>query len=344
MLSCFNPRAPRGARLRWVGLPPIRAVSIHAPREGRDLGIFFKVDVNWFQSTRPARGATSLTQGPQIFYLFQSTRPARGATRCTQVASGTQGFNPRAPRGARLLTYWLNAKCYVSIHAPREGRDLVVYRIFRDSGVSIHAPREGRDARLPIVHISACVSIHAPREGRDALPSQRQRREAFQSTRPARGATIFISVMFTPIEFQSTRPARGATRSPRYLSRPPDVSIHAPREGRDVRVSFAAPQHKCFNPRAPRGARLQTYSTDVQKSSFNPRAPRGARLCEPITGRANGVSIHAPREGRDPFNQAPFLCRRVSIHAPREGRDKGQSATAAPLEVFQSTRPARGAT
>ena len=78
----FNPRAPRGARR--VTSPDARLqrpISIHAPREGRDLitiGLFSPISV--FQSTRPARGATKKNTEPDDSWLFQSTRPARGAT------------------------------------------------------------------------------------------------------------------------------------------------------------------------------------------------------------------------------------------------------------------------
>ena len=62
---------------------------------------------------------------------------------------------------------------------------------FRSPRVSIHAPREGRD--LPDISgtISASiVSIHAPREGRDVkLEKSLQSMTLFQSTRPVRGAT-----------------------------------------------------------------------------------------------------------------------------------------------------------
>ena len=144
-----------------------------------------------------------------------------------------------------------------------------------------------------------------------------------------------------------------------------------------------------FNPRAPYGARpaLKELTGDGEMS-FNPRAPYGARLehlvvlTEPLE-----VSIHAPRTGRDnaamtstevfqstrPVRGATSRSRRqgslmrwVSIHAPRTGRDcwqggraparscfnprapygARQSRAASPVvsSMFQSTRPVRGAT
>ena len=56
-------------------------ISIHAPREGRDVN---------------AEHLTLISSG------FQSTRPARGATFSKASTLFTSSyFNPRAPRGAR---------------------------------------------------------------------------------------------------------------------------------------------------------------------------------------------------------------------------------------------------
>ena len=58
------------------------------------------------------------------------------------------------------------------------------------------------------------------------------------------------------------------------------------------------------------------------------------------------ISIHAPREGRDgqgaKANGIGYA--EISIHAPREGRDCTLIVILKLCPVFQSTRPARGAT
>ena len=58
-----------------------------------------------FQSTPPARGATPTPFNARGGYTFQSTPPARGATYKAQ--------NDEAPKT-------------ISIHAPREGGDIVL--------------------------------------------------------------------------------------------------------------------------------------------------------------------------------------------------------------------------
>ena len=144
-VSIHAPRAGRDGLFRQLH-QPIR-VSIHAPRAGRD-PVRWEVSLGWepFQSTRPARGATTDNGTNMLAFLFQSTRPARGATR-----TANNGWHPES----------------VSIHAPRAGRDRRQCRNIRRRIVSIHAPRAGRDLAIHADKLRVYVSIHAPRAGRD---------------------------------------------------------------------------------------------------------------------------------------------------------------------------------
>ena len=56
-------------------------------------------------------------------------------------------FNPRAPRGARLAeANGFTTDPVISIHVPREGHDVGLWRLHRDEVlISIHVPREGHD-------------------------------------------------------------------------------------------------------------------------------------------------------------------------------------------------------
>ena len=77
-------------------------ISIHAPREGCDPPCLIDpVQVNGFQSTHPARGATRMVRSASQLSLFQSTHPARGAT-CRRVNYyGSHRFQSTHPaRGA----------------------------------------------------------------------------------------------------------------------------------------------------------------------------------------------------------------------------------------------------
>ena len=331
--SSFNPRAPRGAR------PTCRCsvasdcdVSIHAPRAGRD----------------DADSATGRTVG-----RFQSTRPARGATSTRTLRIAAQEcFNPRAPRGARPISgARLRERRQVSIHAPRAGRDDTACEI-AGAEATFQSTRPARGAtRLAASAFSAAqrVSIHAPRAGRDGIEL---------STRvTATGA------------FQSTRPARGATRCQRRRSHAVMVSIHAPRAGRDARsdahdcaksmfqstrpargatprsVSQHGEHVVSFNPRAPRGARPGFEASVADRlQCFNPRAPRGARQRPRHTSTPRVFQSTRPARGATRGTLPSTLARAVSIHAPRAGRDSRHGAARSSQAMFQSTRPARGAT
>ena len=80
-------------------------ISIHAPREGGDVGLTRdQIKPALFQSTPPARGATALVGADQIGVLGD--------------------FNPRPPRGGRPDDLVNGEKLLtISIHAPREGGD-----------------------------------------------------------------------------------------------------------------------------------------------------------------------------------------------------------------------------
>ena len=126
-LAYFNPRSPRGERL---------------------VDKFTTKAIGQFQSTLPARGATSILikncatvrnfnprsprgerPRPRVPVLgptrFQSTLPARGATvETARRLHDRHHFNPRSPRGERHKAFWNELRRWrISIHAPREGSD-----------------------------------------------------------------------------------------------------------------------------------------------------------------------------------------------------------------------------
>ena len=125
LLYSFNPRAPWGARLvdvyslfpdptfqstRPVGgaTKPRRsgavwiAVSIHAPRGGRDGNGSAATAVEICFNPRAPWGARhSHRRNGQLEQRFQSTRPVGGATFQRREFVMAVSFNPRAPWGAR---------------------------------------------------------------------------------------------------------------------------------------------------------------------------------------------------------------------------------------------------
>ena len=110
------------------------------------------------------------------------------------------------------------------------------------------------------------------------LPMHKQQL-IFQSTLPARGATQDMYGAVAPEgAFQSTLPARGATASIRFLvGGTVNISIHAPRTGSDEAVRAWNNDERNFNPRSPHGERLCRRLPAPRGQYFNPRSPHGER-------------------------------------------------------------------
>ena len=127
VINSFNPRAPCGARLAKVS----------------DLswGV-------WFQSTRPVRGATRAPAiAPVIFPCFNPRAPC-GARLFSHIRCliPSECFNPRAPCGARQAMT-LHGFPFSLFQSTRPVRGATLRDNARAASVfvSIHAPRAGRD-------------------------------------------------------------------------------------------------------------------------------------------------------------------------------------------------------
>ena len=146
----------------------------------------------------------------------------------------------------------------------------------------------------------------------------------FQSTLPAKGATMNAGDVMAMIQFQSTLPAKGATQGSHR----------------------AGSCHPGFNPRSPRRERHESIGLVLQGVQFQSTLPaKGA------TARRSGCILRNVFQSTLPAKGATFswiklaLHGTVSIHAPREGSDvcmPGFGRCSA--SRFQSTLPAKGAT
>ena len=216
--SNFNPRSPHGERpvvpaagdcitFKFQSTLPARGatnrrqgrhedlqISIHAPRTGSDLLCslcrrFVAISIHAPRTGSDAIfSAVAFSSSP-----FQSTLPARGATAPFAGCATSRGyFNPRSPHGERHSRR--------AVAAPQ-------------AAISIHAPRTGSDrAQLVRADGHLTISIHAPRTGSDRRRGGWcPRRSRFQSTLPARGATVLHSATCAQLK----------------------ISIHAPRTGSD---------------------------------------------------------------------------------------------------------------
>ena len=167
------------------------------------------------------------------------------------------------------------------------------------------------------------VSIHAPHAGRDHVKETSKVSAIGFNPRAPCGARLIAVWGHGAVEgFQSTRPMRGATLSNASSSSLLMFQSTRPMRGATIRCST----------RIARGRR------------FNPRAPCGARHRQHIVVKNVKVSIHAPHAGRDTqyvtFNLSPGCFNPRAPCGARHFALLGDDA----LEVFQSTRPMRGAT
>ena len=165
---------------------------------------------------------------------------------------------------------------------PRGVRRNVSAPLLNPCGISIHAPREGCDNRR--LDKSFIVTV-------------------FQSTHPARGATIIL------------------TDNPEFTL----ISIHAPREGCDTNTSILNLQFLLFQSTHPaRGATsVRTGNTEVRLKFQSTHPARGATCPVVLVLVVNGIfqSTHPARGATVSLVVSVGTNISISIHAPREGCD-----------------------
>ena len=168
----FNPRSPRGERrcTRWADPEEVKFQST-LPARGATVVIYKDVEnAVLFQSTLPARGATRRQPSDIPRVEFQSTLPARGATEFKIEGIWRWKFQSTLPaRGATVSSSNCMLRFNISIHAPREGSDGYY-------GVSTRQRQH--------------FNPRSPRGERPALSLSPGPKNLFQSTLPARGATL----------------------------------------------------------------------------------------------------------------------------------------------------------
>ena len=233
-----------------------------------------------FQSTLPARGATSPPAQPHQDSQFQSTLPARGATNRCCVSGAGLSFQSTLPARGATRSSWRGIRSERDFN-PRSphGERLVMMRSSEFGKISIHAPRTGSDVDWCFVTAyGRDISIHAPRTGSDIDGfNLRDADEKFQSTLPARGATMAVRATGYSCRFQSTLPARGATHDQLDYRPHAPISIHAPRTGSDGADRHTKNARPDFNPRSPHGERRKPQSASCANGQFQSTLPaRGA--------------------------------------------------------------------
>ena len=199
------------------------SISIHAPREGGDglCGQSSKV-LQDFNPRRPRGGRRHATRTVEHHGHFNPRPPRGGRPRHVEIVRHRlQYFNPRPPRGGRLAARDLHrgGRTFQSM-PPARGATSSPAMAITEAIISIHAPREGGD--VVVLHGIVGGDDFNPRPPRGGRHHRHQcvlfRTGAFQSTPPARGATSTPTRWTTGWSFQSTPPARGATHRPPWRS------------------------------------------------------------------------------------------------------------------------------
>ena len=167
----------------------------------------------------------------------------------------------------------------------------------------------------------------------------------FQSTLPARGATLFAlsSTLrcdnFNPRSPHGERPSS----SSQSFRIPSNFNPRSPHGERRLFVGFAA-EDSFISIHAPRtGSDAAVFPAPASPSRFQSTLPaRGAtQLCSDAGGSLC-ISIHAPRTGSDSAGNADDGTAAISIHAPRTGSDCGGSGFLARVELISIHAPRTG--
>ena len=242
-------------------MPQTLTISIHAPREGSDDAAYILHDRDDISIHAPREGSDFLPSLSDIIIA---------------------NFNPRSPRGERRGKGDREAQDgEFQSTLPARGATRDIARQDTVQGISIHAPREGSDCwhLSPAERSKANFNPRSPRGERPTRLALARSMSPFQSTLPARGATVHDARQPPPGLYFNPRSPRGERLDIiAYQPAPLGISIHAPREGSDQLPCRMAQADRDFNPRSPRGERRHCEGKKMTAEDFNPRSPRGERL------------------------------------------------------------------
>ena len=197
-------------------------ISIHAPRTGSDQHAGGRRAVGEISIHAPRTGSDT----------------ARGWAGCA-----VRHFNPRSPHGERPPRPGAAAPADgISIHAPRTGSDPCPPSGLPAPSISIHAPRTGSDDEVMDLFyaLRAHFNPRSPHGERRKGRKRPQKKEEISIHAPRTGSDITrLTMTFWQRSFQSTLPARGATVRENSRARPGENfnprSPHGERPGRCIR-------------------------------------------------------------------------------------------------------------
>ena len=193
-ISIHAPRTGSdGGAFRDV--PRAAVISIHAPRTGSDaqrlrLAAGISISIHAPRTGSDARFRLLIPDG----YPFQSTLPARGATTASQMrCASCKHFNPRSPHGERLVVIVISS--FFGDFNPRsphgERRGFVGFSAGKKN-FNPRSPHGERRARSIARYFRRLFQSTLPARGATTVFLPNYDGSEFQSTLPARGATIQI--------------------------------------------------------------------------------------------------------------------------------------------------------
>ena len=192
--------------------------------------------------------------------------------------------------------------------------------------ISIHVPLAGHDrVRGCTARPSVDFNPRAPCGARRSTATGSA--SLTQDFNPRAPCGARLEVKYTAgyvLPFQSTCPLRGTTPAWCCAARARCISIHVPLAGHDGVHEYGATIRAKFQSTCPlRGTtRLETLSR-LAADYFNPRAPCGARLNTYARKLAeNLISIHVPLAGHDNSRRPASSASSISIHVPLAGHDR----------------------
>ena len=213
MNSCFNSRAPRGARrihfrssfpaLGFQFTCPSRSttealgqsrvslkVSIHVPLAEHDLEPLLKHCTNIVSIHVPLAEHDSGHASTKEPKRFQFTCPSRSTTRLRNHLALCFLFQFTCPsRSTTRARRPLLLPTEVSIHVPLAEHDRNSARTFHRHRVSIHVPLAEHDTKAAYLRNSGSVSIHVPLAEHDVAAGISALTFSFQFTCPSRSTT-----------------------------------------------------------------------------------------------------------------------------------------------------------
>ena len=190
----FYPRSPRGERLQH-SRPRLWGRNFYprSPRGERLNPLPTFTESQGFLSTLPARGATDPANWMGKLAVFLSTLPARGATDRGGVHQARRGISIHAPREGSDVLLSLLKDAIIEFLSTLPARGATASRCCPSPMTSYFYPRSPRGERLAVLAVFQRhdrISIHAPREGSDDSSLEVVLYYwQFLSTLPARGAT-----------------------------------------------------------------------------------------------------------------------------------------------------------